>query len=134
MLYSAFQARITKQHKEVDGEGQPGGESVEAPAAPCYALPSPYCPVYPGGQQYPPPPPGPGTPGSSHGQSHSPPQSQNLNQILAMPPPPPPPPSAYTEQGWQVVTQPGQGLLFSPVLSPQVWPHHPPHHHHHQHP
>ena len=128
-----FQARITKQHKEVEGEGQPGGESVEAPAAPCYALPSPYCPVYPGGQQYPPPPPGPGPPGSSHSQSHSPPQSQNLNQILAMPPPPPPPPSAYTEQGWQVVTQPGQGLLFSPVLTPPVWPHHP-HHPHHHHP
>ena len=43
-----------------------------------------------------------------------------------MPPPPPPPPSAYTEQGWQVVSQPGQGLLFSPVLTPQVWPHHHP--------
>ena len=127
-----FQARVTKQHKEVEGEGQPGGENLEAPApapapagpppspGPCYTLASPYCPVYPGGQYPPPPPPGPGQT-----------QSKNLTQILALPPPPPPPASAYSEPGWQVVTQPGQGLLFSPVLAPQVWP--PPHHHHHHH-
>jgi len=121
MLYSAFQARVSKQQKEVETEGPPGGESLEASPAPCYSLPSPYCPVYP--------PPSPGPPVSSQSQGQS--QSQNITQILAMPPPPPPPPSAYTDQGWQVVTQPGQGLLFSPVLGPQVWPH-PPHHPHHQ--
>ena len=135
-----FQARVSKQQQQPETESEPpappallpggGGEPVEPqvqPAAPCYPLPAPYCPVYPPGQ-YPPfvAPPQPQAPAST-AQPPVSSQSKNITQILAMPPPPPPP-SPYTEPGWQFLSHPGQGLLFSPVMAqvPQVWPHHPP--------
>jgi len=128
MLYSAFQARMSKQQEE--SEAGPGPSPVPPPvpaeeAGPCYSLPSGYCGVYPGGQfQNYPPPPQPHDPAQPPAQPASS-QNKNINQILAMPPPPPPP-SPYTDQGWQYIQHPGQGLLFSPVIAPQVWPQHNP--------
>ena len=119
---------MSKQQEE--SEAGPGPSPVPPPVAaeeagPSYSLPSGYCGVYPGGQfqNYPPPP--------QHHDPAQPPaqpassQNKNINQILAMPPPPPPP-SPYTDQGWQYIQHPGQGLLFSPVIAPQVWPQHNP--------
>ena len=76
MLFSAFQARISKQQQAVGGSTDP---SVDSPTPPPPLVPSP--PSQPSQQQQPPPPP--------------PPTSQGL---LPMPPPPPQPTAVQSHQ------------------------------------
>ena len=75
------------------------GEGVLGPA-PCYM----YQPHYPA--------PAPG-------------QVAAMPQYLSLPPPPPPPGPPAADPSWQLMG--GGGLLYSPVMTPPLWPPHPPH-------
>ena len=75
------------------------GEGVLGPA-PCYMYPPHY------------PAPAPG-------------QVPAMPQYLSLPPPPPPPGPAAADPGWQLMG--GGGLLYSPVMTPPLWPPHAPH-------
>ena len=82
----------------------------------------PTLPQYiPGVQSVQPPPqiPGQEPPPSSTTLASS--QAKNMNQFLSMPPPPPPTGGQFSDPGWGFMS-PGPGLLYSPVMPPQMWP------------